>query len=124
MEYRLLQFHYAGTNCHCSNAEAGTWHIISRAEAGIPLSKGPIPNTPDDSLDLGPKRHASIAKILAKGRRCEGWALHAVSQNDWLDDHITNVIITRERELASVSMTDREWDVLHLGSPDQDGDGG
>ena len=48
-----------------------------------------------------------------------GRALHAVSQNGWPDDHITNVIITRERELASVSMTDREWDVLHLGSPGQ-----
>ena len=47
-----------------------------------------------------------------------GRALHAVSQNGWPDDHITNIIITRERELAPVSVGEREWDVLHRGSPD------
>lgn len=43
--------------------------------------------------------------------------LHAVSQNGYPDDHITNVIITREKEPVPVSVADEEWDVLARGSP-------
>ncbi|KAF6232436.1 hypothetical protein HO173_009315 [Letharia columbiana] len=117
MEYRLLQFHYEGANCDCSNAQDRKWHITSAAEAGIPLSTAPIPNTPDDFLDLGPRRHAFLAKLLGTGGRWEGWKLHAVSQNGYPDDHITNVIITREKEPVPVSVADEEWDVLARGSP-------
>ena len=68
MEARLLQLHYR---------ESGRdWELAIGSEEGIPLSRFPIPNTPDVFLLMGSKTNAMLAKMLGQGGPWEGWYVH------------------------------------------------